>query len=124
MAFYSLLQGANAESGEILPGFEGGKGKLSTTEKVRIRGLVERTRVAVVEAAGKGGSVTDTESVARSNVETEDDSMTDYDEDIIIDGTQVDGNHGRWEMEVARVYEKAIVELGVSLDTSGTGGFG
>lgn len=124
MAFFSLLQGANAKSGRILPGFEGGRGKLSTTEKVRIRGLVERTRVAVVEAAGKGGSVTDTESVARSNVKTEDDSTTDYDEDIVIDGTQEDGNHGRWEMEVARVYEKAIVELGVSLDTSGTGGFG
>ena len=123
MAFCSLLQGANAQSGEILPGFEGGRGKLSTTEKVRIRGLVERTRVAVVEAAGKGGSVTDTESVALSNVETEDDSTTDYDEDIIIGGTKVDWNHGRWEMEVARVYEKAIVELGLSLDTSGTGGF-
>ena len=123
MAFCSLLQGANAQSGEILPGFEGGRGKLSTTEKVRIRGLVERTRVAVVEAAGKGGSVTDTESVALSNVETEDDSTTDYDEDIIIDGTQLDWNHGRWEMEVARVYEKAIVELGLSLDSSGTGGF-
>lgn len=124
VAFYSLLQGANAETGEMLPGFEGGRGKLSTTEKVRMRGLVERTRVAVVEVAGNGGSVTDTESIARSNVDTEDDFMTDNDEDNTMEGMQVDGNHGRWEMEVARVYEKTIVELGASLDISGTGGFG
>ncbi|KAF6226253.1 hypothetical protein HO133_009119 [Letharia lupina] len=124
MAFYSLLQGANAETGEILSGFEGGRGKLSTTEKVRMRSLVERTRVAAVEVAGKGGSVTDTESVAQSSMETEDDFTTDNDEDDIMEEMQVNGNHGRWEMEIARVYEKTIVELGVSLDTSGMGGLG
>lgn len=88
-----------------------------------MRGLVERTRIAVVEAAGKGGSVTDTESVTRSNLETEDGFTTDNEDDT-MEGIQVDGNHGRWEMEVARVYEKTIVELGVSLDTSGMGAFG
>lgn len=124
MAFYSLLQGVNAETGDILSGFEGGRGKLSTTEKVRMRSLVERTRVAVVEVAGKGGSVTDTESVAQSSMETEDDFTTDNDEDDIMEEMQVNGNHGRWEMEIARVYEKTIVELGVSLDTSGMGGLG
>ena len=124
MAFYSLLQGANAETGEVLPGFQGGRGKLSTTEKVRLRGLVERTRVAAVEVAGGGGSVTDTEGVANPNAEEEDDLTTDNDEDDVMEGMQVDGNHGRWEMEVARVYEKTIVELGLSLDTTGMGGFG
>ena len=74
-----------------------------------MRGLVERTRVAVVEVAGKGGSVTDNESVARSNFTTDDDL------DEAVEGMQVDGNHGRWEMEIARVYERTIVELGVSL---------
>lgn len=124
MAFYSLLQGVDAESGEILPGFGGGRGKLSTTEKVRMRGLVERTRVAVVEVAGKGGSVTDTESLARSNFATGADFTTDDEVDDAMEGMQLDGNHGRWEMEIARVYEKTIVELGLSLTTSGVGGFG
>ena len=87
-----------------------------------MRGVVERTRIAVVEVAGKGGSVTDTESITRSNVDTEDDLTSDYDEDDAMEGIQVDGNHGRWEMEVARVYEKTIVELGVSLDNSGMAG--
>lgn len=119
LALYSLLQGMNAESGERLPGFEGARGKLSTTEKVRMRGLVERTRVAVVEVAGKAGSVTDTGSIAQ----TDDDFTTDVDDedDDAMEGLQVDGNHGRWEMEIARVYENTIVELGMALDTPGTG---
>ena len=122
MAFYSLLQGANAETGEILPGFEGGRGKLSTTEKVRMKGLVERTRVAAVEVAGKEGSVTDNGDASRSQTETEYDFTTDNDEDDVMEGMQLGGTHGRWEMEVARVYERTIVELGASLDTSGMGG--
>ncbi len=124
MAFYSLLQGANAETGEMLPGFEGGRGKLSTTEKVRMKGLVERTRVAAVEVAGKEGSVTDNGDASRSQTETEYDFTTDNDEEDVMEGTRLGGNHGRWEMEVARVYERTIVELGASLDTSGMGGVG
>lgn len=107
----------------MLPGFEGSKGKLSITEKVRMRGLVERTRVAVVEVAGKGGSMTDDGSIAQ----TDDDFTTDFDDDVdgdAMEGLQVEGNHGRWEMEIARVYEKTIVELGMALDTSGTGSLG
>ena len=89
-----------------------------------MKGLVERTRVAAVEVAGKGGSVTATDGVSRSDMETEDDFTTDNDEDDAMEGMQRDENHGTWEMEVARVYEKTIVELGVSLDASGMGGFG
>ena len=88
-----------------------------------MRGLVERTRVAVVEVAGKGESVTYTESMARSNDDTRVDYTTDDDVDDAMEGMQVDGNHGRWEMEIARVYEKTIVELGLSLSTSGMGEF-
>lgn len=124
MAFCSLLQGANAESGERSPGYEGGRGKLSTTEKVRMRGLVERTRIAAVEVAGKGGSVTDAESAVQTNMEREEGITTDEEEDDDMEGMQVDGNHGRWEMEVARVYEKTIVELGLSLDANGMGWLG
>lgn len=83
-----------------------------------MRGLVERTRVAVVEVAGKGGSVTDNESVPRSGFDTGTDFTTDDDVNEAVEGMQVNGNHGRWEMEIARVYEKTIVELGLSLTTS------
>ena len=111
----------NIETGELLPGFQGARGKLSTTEKVRMKGLVERTRITVVEVAGNGSSVTETESMAQSHDETEDDLMMDNDD--MMDDLEVNGNHGRWEMEIARVYEKTIVELGLSLDGSGTPGF-
>lgn len=116
LAFYSLLLGTNSETGEILPGFEGGRARLSTTEKVRMRGSVERTRVAIVEVAGTGGSTTE----VASTVYTDDDITTDGndDDDDAMGVLQVDGNHGRWEMEVARVYEKTIVELGMSLDVA------
>lgn len=92
-----------------------------------MRGLVERTRVAVVEVAGKGGSVTD----AQTETETEDEFTNDEGGDEVedadpmdVDEMHVEGNHGRWEMEVARVYERTIVELGMSLDVSEMDGFG
>ena len=88
-----------------------------------MKGLVERTRIAVVEVAGQAGSVTDTGDVLRFITETEDDCTTDNEEDDGNEEIQPDENHGRWEMEVARVYEKTIVKLGVSLDTSGIEGF-
>ena len=88
-----------------------------------MKGLVERTRIAVVEVAGQAGSVTDTGDVLRFITETEDDCTTDNEEDDLMEEIQPDENHGRWEMEVARVYEKTIVKLGVSLDTSGIEGF-
>ena len=72
----------------------------------------------MVEVAGKGGSATDFGSA----VQTEDDLTTDDDDEAMQD-VQLEENRGRWEMEVARVYEKTLVELGVSLDTSGIGTF-
>ena len=84
-----------------------------------MKSLVERTRIAVVEVAGRAESMTDIGDELRFDTETEGDFTTDNDEDDVTEEMQPDGNHGRWEMEIARVYEKTIVELGVSLDTSG-----
>lgn len=121
LAFSSLLRGVDVLTGVILSGFHTGKARLSTTEKVRMRGLVERTRVAVVEVAGKCGStVDDSASEFISQAETEDESMNDDSETM---EAVLDGGHGRWEMEIARVYERTMVELGVSLETSGGDGF-
>lgn len=121
LAFSSLLRGVDVLTGVILSGFETGRARLSTTEKVRMRGLVERTRVVVVEVAGKGGStVDDSASELISQAETEDESMKDDSETM---EALIDGGHGRWEMEIARVYERTMVELGVSLENSGGDGF-
>lgn len=124
MAFSSLLRGVNVQTGVKLPGFESGRGRLSTTEKVRIRGIVERSRVAVVEVSGKDGSMMDSASGLNSGTETDDEYTTVRTTDTEdIERGYDEAGHGRWEMEVARVYERTIVELELFLDSSGIGGF-
>lgn len=122
LAFSSLLQGINAETGATLSGFGGGRGKLSTTEKVRMRGLVERTRLVVVAAAEEEGSLADATGTEESQEESSDELTTDDTGATALE--EFNEGHGRWEMEVARVYEKTIVELGASLDASSLGGSG
>lgn len=122
IAFSSLLQGRDVETGEVLPGFEGGGRRVSQTEKVRIKGVVERTRVGVVAVAGKGEESVDGTTLdgmaEDSNAEDMSVSMTEEEGDVEMDGV---GGHGRWEMEVARVYERTIVELGETLGGDGIG---
>ena len=120
VAFSSLLQGRNVENGRALPGFEGvSRGKLSTTEKVRMRGVVLRTRVAVVEIAGKGvyggeetmsvmdSAATDTQGGLTTDEDVEMTDLEDYNDD---------DDDRKWEMDVARVYERTVADLGVALD--------
>lgn len=116
IAFSSLLHGRNVETGENLPGFEGGRGGLSTTEKVRVRGLVERTRIAVVGVAGKG----EASSISSLSTDDEGDTRRADDSGLEEDGN-VDSSHEQWEMEVARVYESTIVDLGAALDANSVG---
>ena len=83
-----------------------------------MRGIVERTRVSVVEVAAKEGRIIDNGSTQQ--VITDEDTAT---EDGISEATDdedvVGENRGNWEMEVARVYERTIVLLGESLEVSG-----
>lgn len=118
--FASLLQGRDVETGEGLPGFENRIG-LSGTEKVRIRSLVERTRVAVVEAFKSGEfefeDAEDNLGEAASDV--------DMDGELVLDGG--DGDDGdededdSWDMQLARVYDLTMVELGDSLEAPNIG---
>ena len=114
IAFSSLLQGQNVESGRALPGFEGGREKPSTTEKVRMRGVVLRTRNIVVETAGKSAYDEETTYTVDSVTDTERGLTTDDDTEM---GDGEDSNEDeRWEMDIARVYERTIASLGVTLD--------
>ncbi|KAI9835409.1 MAG: hypothetical protein M1819_002327 [Sarea resinae] len=117
LAFSSLIQGRDAETGEALPGVEGSRGALSTTEKVRIKSLVERTRIVVVE------TIRHQEYEEEDEEEDAEDSPTEAetaDEDFDHPGAEGE----RWEMEVARVYDRTLVELGESLGSGGDGGLG
>ena len=74
-----------------------------------------------MEVAGRRGSVDEISRVTESQTDTEENLMTDADN--AIDGAEEDDDgHGRWEMAIARVYERTIVDLGQSLDSADVGG--
>lgn len=110
-AFASLLQGRDIDNGEPLPGFGFGR-RVSGTEKVRIKSLVERSRVIVVEVMSRGefDEEDDDESNAAVAEEVEDgDLVLDDVDDYREDDTS-------WDMQVAKVYDRTLVELGDSME--------
>jgi hypothetical protein len=109
-AFSSLLKGEDSDTGEILPGFEGGmRGGMSKTDMVRCKGLVEGTRVLIVDVMSKEPGMEEDADVSEAETNLEDD-------------TGIDADERKFEMDVARVYEQTIMQLGERLD--GNGGFG
>lgn len=110
-AFASLLQGRDVETGEALPGFQNRKG-ISGTEKVRIRSLVERTRISVMEAFKRGEFEPE---VVEDEVD-EDQMDVDLDGELVLEGDDFEAEEDdSWDMSLARVYDQTIVELGDSL---------
>lgn len=120
-AFASLLQGRDVETGERLPGFAGGRG-VSGTEKVRIRSLVERTRLNVIEAFKRGEFEQDATFEEATADEDKMDSGTDG--ELVLEGAEnetADELDDSWDMQLARVYDRTIVELGDSLENPSIG---
>jgi hypothetical protein len=105
-----LLKGEDSDTGELLPGFERGmRAGMSKTDMVRCKGLVEATRVLIVDIMNK-----EPESVEDMD---ENDGDTDLEEH-----SGMDIEEQKVEMDVARVYEQTIVQLGERLEENG--GFG
>lgn len=118
-AFAGLLQGRDVETGEALPGFEGRRG-VSGTEKVRIRSLIERTRVSVVEAFKRAEFEFDeAEDEEGDRMDTTDDG------ELVVEGEDFDEREDdeddSWDMQLARVYDRTMVELGDSLEEPNIG---
>lgn len=115
-AFASLLKGEDIVTGEALPGFENQKQVMSRTDMVRCKSLVEATRVQIVNIMSKDSGYqssriqTDTEDEA--GMETE---STSVDMHSTFDD---DDDNDNYDMEVAKVYEATIVQLGESLGSS------
>lgn len=99
LAFAGLLQGLDAESGEALPGYESRRNIVTGTEKVRIKSLVEKTRILVTEKMAESGVVDE-----EDEREDEGDAFVDVEND--------------YDMDVARVYDRTLVELGDELGGS------
>lgn len=124
-AFSSLLTGHDSSSGETLPGFETGR-SVATTDKVRLKGIVDRTRLTVVrvlsgesvvgdvqEEAGEAGEAgamdTDTDDAETAGGQTHHDT-------VVFEGFENnddDGEDEDWEeRNIGTIYEKTIGELG------------
>lgn len=99
LAFASLLQGRHVETGEPLPGFERGT-VVSATEKVRMKSIVDQTRVCVVDVIGNSDGV---------DGEDDDEMEDEMDQDDIEEDVESVDDH---EMGIAKVYDKTISELG------------
>jgi len=108
-AFASLLIGEDTVTSEILPGFATGKrAGMSRTDMVRCKSLVNETRVLIVEVMSKGEVEAEDESITESGTET--DAMS-------IDMESAwDADEDKHNMDVARVYEKTILQLGELLE--------
>ena len=108
-AFASLLKGLDSVTGESLPGFDNGKrGVMSRTDMVRCKSLVESTRVLIVEIMSNEAEE-ERDDPEKSGAET--------------DATSVD-DESAWglddekhNMDVARVYEATITQLGELLSS-------
>jgi hypothetical protein len=132
-AFRSLLVGQDSETGAVLSGFEGGW-KISTTERVRIKSAIETARAVVVNRLGD----LDDEDV-QEDVEEEMGSGEEGDDENEIDGMglatwngadlvsfegfennsdededmeDIEGDRRRKERQIAKVFERTLVELG------------
>lgn len=121
-AFASLLQGKDVETNEPLPGFSTGRG-VSGTEKVRIKSLIVRTRVCVTDVVSRGEFDEDDDN-EEDQVDSPED--TDMEGDLVLDDEpeelDVDeADDDDWNMQVARVYDKTMVELGDTMDGSAIG---
>ncbi|QSZ33312.1 hypothetical protein DSL72_002900 [Monilinia vaccinii-corymbosi] len=129
-AFASLLKGEDSVTGEVLPGFLSGmRAGMSQTDMVRCRSIVEDTRVMVVDvmsnepepepeaegnaegnAEGHGAGDNELGSGAeRMSLDEEDDS--EYDDDELA-------------MDIGRVYEATMMELGKRLESGPNIGIG
>ncbi|KAF2205312.1 hypothetical protein GQ43DRAFT_487164 [Delitschia confertaspora ATCC 74209] len=110
-AFSSLLRGKDLDTDEPLSGFGNGK-KVNTTEKVRIKGIVERTRIAIVQMMSKEYNPGFADG---DNMETDGDDDDDHNMDEDDDEEEEDEEDHTWDMDIGRVYERTIGELGEEL---------
>ncbi|KIW09008.1 uncharacterized protein PV09_00905 [Verruconis gallopava] len=115
LAFASLLQGRHVETGETLPGFDTGR-RVTGTEKVRMKSIVERTRGVVAEVMSGHD---DEEEASRVEDVTDLDTADemDIDESIAESGEQFTDI----EMSVAKVYDRTVVELGDTIGNTPIG---
>lgn len=118
-AFSSLLTGHDTATGEALSGFENGR-SISTTDKVRLKGIVDRTRLTVVRVMSQESVLGNDDShVESANSDVEGETPlppVDTQDTIVFEGFEDndgDDEDDDWEeRNIGSIYEKTIAELG------------
>lgn len=117
--FASLLSGQDANTGEALPGFENGlRAGMSRTDMVRCKSTVQQTRVVIMDVMTDEpdeGPAEDDDVDDPSQLPTDsevDDGPTDWSRVALrADDNEDEERH----MDMARVYEKTLIQLGEAL---------
>jgi len=124
ISFASLILGEDVETGVPLSGFESRRQVVSMTEKVRIKSIAEMGRLVIVEVKDRADDLydegededemdLDSPRIHRNLDEIDDDSDDDLAEVFAVD--RYPGAPGKWEMEVAKTYQRTIELLGGEL---------
>lgn len=114
-AFASLLEGKDADTGEPLPGFgDEPSAGLSRTDMVRLKSLVEGTRVHVLEVLSRQPEQTHRQAQGQ---DTPQDTDVDMDRTDTEAETADEYEHQRWDddeegnMDIAKVYEMTLMRI-------------
>jgi Subunit 11 of the general transcription factor TFIIH len=113
--FYTLITGLAVDSSTPLsPAFE--VYKMNTTEKVRLKSVIERTRLHVITLAEGGNTEPDPPTESVPDIGERDTHVDAMDEDPMEEGEDEDED---LEIMVAKVYDRSLVEVGESLKRDG-----
>ena len=119
--FASLLMGQDFDTKETLPGFENGlRAGMSRTDMVRCNSTVQQARAVVLRLAVEEPEVQNEQEEVRQ-LPTDDETESDWDGPADWgQATAGEARSGEEEelsllMDVARVYEKTLVQLGKTL---------
>lgn len=121
--FASLLQGQDLDTKETLPGFENGlRAGMSRTDMVRCNGIVEEARAVIPKIMDEKPEEEEEEEVEAGVRQLPTDEETDNDWDGPADWgrpaavkNKEDEDDNPIHMDVARVYENTLVQLGETL---------
>jgi hypothetical protein len=104
--FASLLQTAqNGDTSSTRP-------LVSVTEKVRIKSLIEETRIAAVNAASSSGHAATVQDITETDTDNDDNEMVGADED------DEDEQSMSVSLALSRIYKRTLEILGDSLVTT------
>ncbi|KAF1926262.1 uncharacterized protein M421DRAFT_67985 [Didymella exigua CBS 183.55] len=120
-AFSSLLTGRDSSTGETLPGFEAGR-SIATTDKVRLKGIVDRTRLTVVRTLsgesvlGEDEQGSDEEAMETDTESSQKTANGANPDTVVFEGFENNDNEDAdedWEeRNIGSIYEMTIGELG------------